>query len=363
MPEAKPKPSTKPAADPTRPVEVKTPLTPPAQVFRVRFSPDGKVLAAGCSDGLVRRWDVSGSEPVELPPLAGHNGWVTGLAFMAIPQKVGGSALFTSDSWGRITAWTAEGKQQWTVEAAHDGWARAVAVSPDKALVATCGRDGFVRQWGAATGERDVEWKVGADVLSVAFAPSGQGLVAGDLFGLVHEYDYAFGKPTRTFEGKEMYRLDRIQDVGGVRCLAFDPAGKTMFCGGAVPKTGGFVQAVPLIVGFDRATGKRVAEWKGASDNEGYVHDLRVDATGTVRAVTSGQPGQGGVLFWKPGEAQPSFTAAKPNCHSLDVSPDGTRLAVSTTNANSSGNGRVKGKDGDSPANFSPIVFWTLPKV
>jgi len=58
----------------------------------------------------------------------------------------------------------------------------------------------------------------------------------------------------------------------------------------------------------------------------------------------------------------PHFTTAKPNCHSLALSPDGTRLAVAATNANSSGNGRVKGKNGEYPANTSPIHLWTLPK-
>ena len=80
-------------------------------------------------------------------------------------------------------------------------------------------------------------------------------------------------------------------------------------------------------------------------------------------AVTSGQPGQGRVLFWRPGEAAPHFTAAKPNCHSVALSPDGTRLAVSATNANSSGNGRVKGAGGDYPANTSPVQLWTVPKA
>jgi hypothetical protein len=88
---------------------------------------------------------------------------------------------------------------------------------------------------------------------------------------------------------------------------------------------------------------------------------LRVHPAGHAVAVTSGQPGRGSVFFWKPGATKPFFTAAKPNCHSLDLSPDGTRLAVSATNANSSGNGRVKGKGGEYPGNHSPIYLWSLP--
>jgi WD40 repeat protein len=348
MPQAKPKTP----ADPNAPKELGKPLAVPVQVNRLRFSPDGKTLAAACFDGTVRRWDVTGKEPAELPPLTGHNGWVTGLAF-------GSEALFTSDSWGRLSAWDAAGKPLWTVEAAHDGWLRMIAVSPDGATLATCGKDGFVRLWDARAGKKAGEIAATADTLSLAFAPDGKSVLAGDLFGVVREYDPT-GKVLRTFEAKELYKLDRIQDVGGVRCLLLDPDGKTLFVGGAEPKTGGFVQCTPLLIAFDRATGKRLSQWKGANDNEGYVTDLAWHPNGSVVGTTSGQPGQGKLFFWKPGAAAPSFVAAKPNCHSVAVSSDGTRVAVAMTNANSAGNGRVKGKGGDYPNNSSPIQMWKV---
>jgi hypothetical protein len=167
------------------------------------------------------------------------------------------------------------------------------------------------------------------------------------------------GKPTHAIEVKEFYLLDRIQDVGGVRCLAFDAKGETLLVGGAQPKTGGFVQAIPHLFAYEWKTGKRLHTWKGAGDNEGFVHDVCWHGT-SAAAVTSGQPGQGKVFFWTPGEAKPSFEAGKPNCHSLAVSPDGNRLAVAATNADSNGNGRVKGKGGEYPANTSPIHLWAL---
>jgi hypothetical protein len=124
------------------------------------------------------------------------------------------------------------------------------------------------------------------------------------------------------------------------------------------------VQAIPLLIAFDLATGERIGQYKGANDSEGYVTDLAWHADGYVIGTTSGQPGQGKFFFWKPGEEKPFFVGGKhPNCHSVAISPDGTKIAVSATNANSSGNGRVKGAGGEYPANSSPIQMWSLPKA
>ena len=342
--------------DPNAPKELGKPLAPTTQVTRVRFSPDGKQLAAACFDGKVRRWDVSGKDPSELPPLGEHNGWVTDLA-------VGAKALVSGDSWGRLSAWQ-DAKRLWSTEAAHDGWLRAIALSADGSQLVTCGKDGFVRVWNAADGKKSSEFETKTDLLSVCFAPDGTHVFAGDLFGTIHEFAVASGKKTRTREAKELHKLDRIQDVGGVKSLLTSEDGKTLFAAGAEPKTGGFVQCVPLIVAFDLASGKRLSQYKGANDNEGYVTDLAWHRDGLVIFTTSGQPGQGKFHIWKPGDEKTVFTGGTlPNCHSVAIHPDGDRIAVSATNANSSGNGRVKGAGGEYPANSSPSQLWSLPKL
>lgn len=344
-------------ADPNAPKESGKPLLPPTQVTRVRFSPDGKQLAAACFDGTVKRWDVSGKEPTELPALGGHNGWVTNLAFAA------DRLLFSADSWGRVSAWSGE-KRLWSVEAAHDGWIRALAVSADGAQLATCGKDGFVRVWNAADGKKSGERDLKADVLSVGFTSDGKRALAGDVFGTIREFDLISSELLRTIEVRELHRLDRIQDVGGVKTLLVSGDGKTLFAGGAEPKGGGFVECTPMLFAFDLASGKRLSQWKGGSEKEGYVTDLAWHKGGLVIFTTSGQPGQGKFHIWKPGDEKTLFSGGKsPNCHSVALHPDGTTLAVSATNANSSGNGRVKGNGGEYPANSSPIQLWSLPKL
>lgn len=345
-----------PKAPASAPKELGKPLLPTTQVARVRFSPDGKTLAAACFDGAVKRWDVSGKEPAELPALGRHNGWVTGIAF-------GPELLFSADSWGRLSAWAGE-KRIWTVEAAHDGWLRSLAVSPDGTQLVSCGKDGFVRTWSAADGKKRSERDLKSDVLSVCFSPDGKRALAGDIFGIIRDLHLTTSGQSITIEVRELYKLDRIQDVGGVKCLAVSADGKTLFATGAEPKTGGFVQCIPLLIAVDLASGKRTSQWKGANDNEGYVTDVACHPDGRVVFTTSGQPGQGKFHVWKPGDAAPLFSGGKhPNCHSVALHPDGERIAVSATNANSSGNGRVKGSGGEYPANTSPIQLWALPKL
>src|SRR5829696_7082541 len=113
------------------------PINLDRQMCIVRYSPCGKILAAGGSDALVRRWDVAGAAPTALPNLTEHQGWVQGLAFAP-----GGKHLYTADSWGelRCTPYLdQQPKPVWTVSQAHEGWVRAVAVSPDGKQLATCG--------------------------------------------------------------------------------------------------------------------------------------------------------------------------------------------------------------------------------
>jgi hypothetical protein len=183
--------------------------------------------------------------------------------------------------------------------------------------------------------------------------------VSGDLHGVVRQWELASGKSVREFDARSMYLYDRIQDVGGVRCLAFDRLGTTLACGGALPKGGGFVEATPLVLVFDWASGKLTHTLKGTSDNEGFVYDLHWHADGFLMGVTSGQPGQGKLFFQRPEDSQPFFVTPKmPNCHSLAIHPNGTRFVVCVTNGNSSGNGRSLTKNKEYPGNFSPLYVW-----
>ncbi|HEY7423684.1 MAG TPA: WD40 repeat domain-containing protein [Gemmataceae bacterium] len=328
------------------------------QLCMIRFSPCGTVLAGAGQDATIRRWDASTDQFAELPPLRGHNGWVQALAFHPDRKR-----LFAADSWGRLCCWPYAdrgAKPLWQVET-HDGWVHGLALSPDGKTLATCGSDRAVRLWSADTGAKRADLDGRADpVFAVAFHPDGRSLVSGDLRGVLKVWDVETGKAGRELDARVLHRVDRLQDVGGVRCLAFDTAGGRLFCGGLTPKNGGNVQGTPTVLVFDWSAGKVVEKFTVGNDGDGYVYEVHWHPDGFVMAVTSGNPGAGKFFLQRPGEKQPFFLHTRmANCHSLGLHPDGHRLAVSATNAGSNGNGRLL-RNQEYPGNYSPVHLWDL---
>jgi len=341
------------------PRELGKPVALTQQITRLRLNPAGTLLAAGGFQSQVLRWTFDGTALKEIEPLAGHDGWVSALTFS--PE----GRLFTADSWGRLTARDADpanAKPLWSQATAHDGWVRQLAVSPDGSLIASCGRDGFVRLRSSQTGEMVRELAIGEDALALAFHPNGKSLIVGDLRGRLRHFDVASGQKERIITTEGLHHLERIQDVAGLRVLAFSPDGKQLIAAGCKPKGGGFVEGTPLLLAIDWAEGKTTFTRELGTEKGGFVTDLEWHPDGFVMATTSGQPGNGQFLLMRPDQEKPFFVATKQiNCHSLAVDAKRTRAIVAATNANSSGNGRVKGKgDMDYPNNSSPLQVWQL---
>ncbi|HUE72950.1 MAG TPA: hypothetical protein VMP01_18840 [Pirellulaceae bacterium] len=327
------------------------------QVAAARYSPCGKVLVAGGYDARVRRWNVEKDDRPELPAITGHHAWVEGLAFRA-----DGELLYTADSWGMLCCWAGYASEQpgqkWKHDQAHDGWIRTLAVSPDGKLLASCAADRFVRLWNADDGTKQHEFQLENGPLSLKFAPNGT-LLVGDDRGIVQQLKLD-GTLVRKFDASSLYTLSRLQDVGGVVVLATDKEGKLLAAGGTTPKNGGTVVGPPTLIVFDLASGEQKHLVKLGSDNDCYVADVQFHDEGFVSLITFGTPGQGQLLYLKPGEDKPFFTKKLTNPHSLAWHPDGKRLAIAATNSGSNGNGRPLDKDGKYKGNSSPIQLFAL---
>lgn len=336
-------------------------INPNHQLSQVRFSPCGKLLFAAGHDGLIHRWDVSSETPTELSSIAGHNGWVHALVFRAEAE-----CMISADSWGglRCSAYTGDQPSPtWSVPDAHDGWILGLSLSPDGKRLATCGNDRAVRVWSAATGKLERELKGHAtEVFSVVFANDGQSVFSGDFDGRVKQWNLADGANICEFDATALHLSNRLQEVGGARSLAVSRSSNHLLVAGTKPKNGGNVQGIPTVLVFDIATGALTKSLALGKDGDVYVTDLAETTDGVWIATISGNPGTGKVVFFNLDDEQPHFeTTRLPNCHSIAWHPTGTRFAVSATNAGSNGNGRLNGKDGEYPGNYSPVHIFTLP--
>jgi len=334
-------------------------LRPDRQLNQVRFSTCGKFLLAAGHDGRIHRWEVGGETPTELPAIGSHNGWVQTLVFR-------GEEVISADSWGGLRCGPYGGEQptvSWSVPNAHDGWILGLALSPDGTQLATCGNDRVVRLWNAATGEKQRELNGHAtEVFSITFATDGQSLFTGDLDGKVKQWSVADGSIIREFDATTLHLSNRLQEVGGARTLAASRTGHLLVAG-TKPKNGGNVQGVPTILVFDIATANLTRTLELGKEGDVYVTDLACTADDVWTATISGNPGTGKVVFFKLDEEKPLFeTTRLPNCHSITWHPDGTRFAISATNAGSNGNGRNLAKDGTYPGNYSPVHLFALPE-
>src|SRR5262249_50710156 len=70
-------------------------------VKSVAFGPDGKTLASGSYDGVIRLWEVSSGK--SLNALYGHNHWVTSVAF-----SPDGRVLASGSYEGVINLWDSQ---------------------------------------------------------------------------------------------------------------------------------------------------------------------------------------------------------------------------------------------------------------
>lgn len=180
----------------------------------VAISPDGKTVAAGCSDQKIRLFDIESGDLVTLE--GGHKDDVTALLFSA-----DGKTLVSAGDDKLIVVWDLEKEEARFTLKGHTGTIQEIALSADGKMLASVGYDKSVRVWDLTKGKQSAEL-TSTDVsegYSVAFSPDGKTLAVGTGYPyVVRLWDLAKNKKTADLKGHRSY----------VRGVAFSPDGKTI---------------------------------------------------------------------------------------------------------------------------------------
>jgi tricorn protease-like protein len=270
-------------------------------VIAVQFSPDGKRLASGGWDMLVRVWDpLTGKEERQFK---GHS-----QAVFTVAWSPDGKRLASGGDDTVLRVWdVATGKEERQFKG-HSGGVVRVAWSPDGKFLASASYDGSARVWDLATGkDRQLETGHGT-IYSVAISPDSKLVAVGRGNGTVVLYDAVTAKELRQLEKKG----------GNVWYLAFSPDGKTL----ATADQGGGSDPLNL---WEAATGKHRGTFPGHAGicTVAYSRDGRTLATGS---------GDGTIRLWEAATGTERVRIGKHNgvVPMLSFTPDTKTLATAS---------------------------------
>ncbi|HEY1860302.1 MAG TPA: WD40 repeat domain-containing protein [Gemmataceae bacterium] len=221
--------------------------------FALAHREDGDSLFAACEHSTIHYWtkDVwAGVRKGAKTPyvLKGHEGPVIALACGT------GATLASAGADGKVLIWNlADGSVAQTL--APEAIVRALAFSPDGALLAGGGDGALVYVWEAATGKLKTKLEGHTDwIWSLAFCPDGNQLASGSSDGSVIVWDVPNLKKQLSFSSSPPPPANTppSKTLNTVLTLAFSPDGKQLALGGSDmqihvvnPADGKFARSLP----------------------------------------------------------------------------------------------------------------------
>lgn len=296
-------------------------LRGPARAFSTAFSADGRFVATGANDGMVRLLDGRTGKPV------------TSLAFGASVEALAfspDSRLLAGAADNRVAVWdVAAGTKRWSIAGGMSGAERllfetSLAFTPDgRTLVVAAQQDmsaggtaGAVALLNARTGRVELTLIAGAEpVNGVAVSPDGRRIA-----GVTGEFES---------EHPEIYMWDRPSgavawtsraDEGPLLAAAFSPDGHTLAVSGR-SSDGSSVH----LLDADSGSLIRTLDHGDTALSVAYARDGDTLASGGLNGMLRLWNPESGALRARLSGASSPFSVL-----SVSFSPDGQRLAAAS---------------------------------
>ncbi|AFZ14813.1 WD40 repeat-containing protein [Crinalium epipsammum PCC 9333] len=154
-------------------------------ITSISFSPDGKIIVSGNSDGVINLGTQNGTLIKTLTP---NNGAITQISF-----SPDGNKFAVSDVGGQVNVWQIDGRLIASLTG-HKSRVTSVSFSADSKVLASSGSDGTVNLWKCDTPTESLRDRnctlmfsidYGSELTSIKFSPTKQTLVAGSSNGSV----------------------------------------------------------------------------------------------------------------------------------------------------------------------------------
>jgi WD40 repeat protein len=150
-------------------------------ICAIAWSPDGRQLASGGNDRVLRIWDPKAGREIQM--LAGHFPYL-----YTLDWSPDGRWVASGGYDGRVRVWDATTGAE-IASLSHRGGVRAVAWSPDGAYLSSASYDQHIRIWAADTFRIITKLKGHAgDIYAVDWSPDGKLLASGSEDGEVRHW-------------------------------------------------------------------------------------------------------------------------------------------------------------------------------
>lgn len=298
-----------------------------APLISCRFDPSGRFVFAGSQDFKVWRFAVGDEAKTPLDVGA----WTRAIAFVDE-----GKTVVTGGYDGKLVFAPVEGEGEQlpvsrAIENAHEGWIRALAVSPDGTTLASVGNDLIVRLWNVESGKLIQEMPGHeSHIYNVAFHPSGTRLVTGDLKANIRDWEIRTGRQLRGWQAESLTKYDKTfrAFIGGFRGMRFSQDGKKLAACSITEVTNAFAGiGNPSVIVYDWETGEPLVEHLSKGKLRGTAWGVVLHPDDLTIGCVGGNGGH--LLFWKPEELEDSHRLKLPSdARDLDLAPDGISLAT-----------------------------------